>query len=1071
YKMHFTPFTLQTLLDNVSLEDTQQASSQNTVTGLLGWGNKDNRNNASSRLGWGNKENKVTVESVEAWENNLYVGTSDGHIIHYFLDDQISSENSIPNNFQVSKLFLGFGKRIVERIMLFPQICVAIILYSTLSAYALPNMDPMPLSDFPYIKGVTCFCHDISMEGKTENDGSVRICAIKKRNIHIFSIGSGWTEETTIALPDGAMTACQYGPYMCIADHQWYKLINLKEKRLENVMQYNDRNSAMGNEMFKPIITIIGDSEFLLALPANRQFISFRLEPGRGMWEPVRGTLQWQSLPRAIGVELPYVVALLRNNQVEVHNIMDQQLVQSFQLPSKFRTISTGPGIKVRVAGLMERLKLENLFSVAYDDNSTPPDEFKIGQDNFLPTVPTRLILAGSEFVMALATTPITVQVDAMLDANRVEEALELAEQAIRTATPENVHSERMASIFLFIRHEFNYIHQKSGFLYLGETLFDLSYTLFEKGKTDPRILIQFFPEMKHLVNEDKPVNIYSGVKSVASRLGSIDDIISVSIIKNYDPHIKPDIETSPATQKLRQVLTTNAKEMLQKFLTLDREQRKSSGKVLTEEDKIILKAVDNSLVHLYAESNLDNLLRSLLEGENECDLDLCRKILEEHKKLYPLSLLHIQKKEYRKALEIWKTLIDQENSEQGFTDGLQKMVNLLAKLRDQELVLEYASWVIRKNDIIGAKIFTQQDSKKPISIEPNVILKELRSVGKKGLKVYLEYLIISRKSQEKEHHTEYALLCIQDIQAEILQQEIRSKFEALTDSFIKRKGAGQTYLTFLMNQSDDTFSQSRVKLIIFLQSSTHYNAEEVLAKLNEIKILKAELAIAYGKLGEHEIALQILINDLKDYRGAEIYCLHAGRVIGIVNKSAPKKHFDKKISEEKSLFSTRRALFLNLLKVYLEMENRDEIVDIIIHLLNTQAVYLDIMEVLSLLPKYWSVEMLNEFLIRSLRQSYHEYREGQILKGLCRGENTTVNYELFQTYKEIGPLVITQNVICSLCKKHISGAEFKRLPNSDIVHVQCGVRDEHDENGNITEREGPTGVDTVDRAPSLSAN
>ena len=45
----------------------------------------------------------------------------------------------------------------------------------------------------------------------------------------------------------------------------------------------------------------------------------------------------------------------------------------------------------------------------------------------------------------------------------------------------------------------------------------------------------------------------------------------------------------------------------------------------------------------------------------------------------------------------------------------------------------------------------------------------------------------------------------------------------------------------------------------------------------------------------------------------------------------------------------------------------------------------------MGLLPEYWSVEMLSEFLVRSLRQNYHDYREGQVLKGLCRGQNTIV--------------------------------------------------------------------------------
>ena len=38
---------------------------------------------------------------------------------------------------------------------------------------------------------------------------------------------------------------------------------------------------------------------------------------------------------------------------------------------------------------------------------------------------------------------------------------------------------------------------------------------------------------------------------------------------------------------------------------------------------------------------------------------------------------------------------------------------------------------------------------------------------------------------------------------------------------------------------------------------------------------------------------------------------------------------------------------------------------------------------------------MLQEFLVRSLRQSHHEYREEQILKGISRGENTLVRINM----------------------------------------------------------------------------
>ncbi|CAG8711119.1 14915_t:CDS:10, partial [Cetraspora pellucida] len=532
-------------------------------------------------------------------------------------------------------------------------------------------------------------------------------------------------------------------------------------------------------------------------------------------------------------------------------------------------------------------------------------------------------------------------EVDAILDSNfdRIEEALESANRAISTATPENVHSERM-------HHEFNYIYQKSGFVYLGETFFDLAFRLLEKGKADPRILIRLFSDLKDIICEDEPIYLYSGVMSVYNRLGSIDDIVSKCLVKSYDPHTMPDLDNNPVAQQLRKALFSTSKEMLQQFLVKDREQRKVPGQTLSKKDKVILRAVDNALLRLYAECNYDDLLKSLLESENECTLALCEKPLIDAKKIYYLALLYKEKKEYAKALEIWHSIIEKENPENDLPDGLHQIVDLLGKCDNPELLWKYARWVIQKDEILGAKIFTQIDPKKAMIVEPNKVLSELRSVGKNGLKIFLEHLVNLRKSQEGSYHTELALLYIQEIMAELLKEESRLKFEEINNEFMKGlEDPGLTYLTFLLNQNtDDSLSQARAKLIIFLQSSTKYKAEEILVKLEEVDILKAELAVVYGKLGHHENALNILIRDLKDYRGAEIYCLSVGRIIGIVRKTT-KKQVEKKISEEKALVSNRKCLFLMLLKVYLKIDkDTGELLGKIIHLLNTQAVYMDIM-------------------------------------------------------------------------------------------------------------------------------
>ncbi|CAJ0754292.1 15928_t:CDS:10 [Entrophospora sp. SA101] len=965
--MAFTPFTLQTLIRNIPLgSDGQQNTNQNPG-GILGWSGRDGKGGTtSSRLtsgiSWGNKDNKVVIEAVEAWENNLYIGTSDGNLLHYVVDDQISPETGTPYEYLVSKKLI-FGKRIVEKIVLFPQIMKAVIFYSTLSFFSLPEMEALPATDFPLIKGVTCFSHDLSMEGKTEKDGSVKICAIKKRSINIFSLNNNCVEEENIQLPDGAITACQYGQHLLVADNYQYNLINLRAKHLDNLMPYidsrNDRNSPIGADIFKPIVTTtIG------------QFV---LSNG----DPVRGILQWTSFPRAIGVDYPYVVALLRNNTIEIHNIIDQKLVQTVTLRTKAKTISTGPGIKVQPSEMYKRLKLENriigqnkktpsesgnskvinkeIDNIKSSLNDNKSEINTIEQNELLTSEPTRLIISGVDSVIALAATPLILQADYLLDSNRFEEALSLAEQAMNTTTPEITRNRR-------INYEINYIYQKSGYIFLGETLLDDAFSSFEKGKTDPRILIQLFPDLEDIIGDDEVVQVFSGIGSLLDDFGSFEDI---------------DIETASATQGLRKTLITNAKENLQKYLSKYREQ--FDLKAISKDEKKILQAVDNALVRLFIENNSDKLLNSLLEGPNYCDLGLSEQILINKKKSYSLLLLYQKNNEFQKALELWHSLLSEKNPKIDYATGLEKMVDLLGKLDDKDLVMKYA------------------------------IINELRIAGCIGLKMYLEYLVTKRKINE------------------FSQQS---------------KDTTKTFLSFLLSQPiEDLISQERVKLIAFLQTSTQYNLDKILNKLLEVKILKAELAIIYGKLSEHEKALNLLINDLRDYNGAEIYCIYGGNMIGIINKSS-KKQADKIIKEDKNVLTRRKSLFLMLLNVYLE--NGNEMVDRIISLLNKQAIYLDLIEVLSLLPEYWSIEMFNEFLVKSIRKDYHEYREGQILKSICHA------------YQEIGPIVITQNVKCTICEDYISGSDFLRKTNSDLVHLKCeNPNNENDNNNNLQQKNG----------------
>ncbi|CAG8482660.1 5490_t:CDS:10 [Paraglomus occultum] len=870
--MSITPFDLHSLIPIVALEDSQPANSpqspaqqQQGMTTFLR--RSDNRGTSGTGtvgvrlaggIGRANRENpRVTIDCVETWNNNIYIGTSDGNLLHYVLEDLALQDTNLPRTRLISKRNLGFKQKFIERILLLPRIRKAVILCgkyqnSTLSLYSLPDMTPLPPNAFPQVKDVTCFCQNLALEGAVDKDGFVRLCVMKKRAaINFLTISLDRATEEPY-LPGGGpeiYVAYRFGRYVCVADFQDYKMIDLKDKKMVTIATYNDRSQKrMSNHVtsIRPLIAVATDREFLTL----GQFVTFS-------GEPTRGVLTWPSFPRAIGVEFPYVVALLQNDSIEIHDLINQKPVQIFQInPSvEPRTISRGSGVRLLVTELLQKLSWVPLTLHKDNGESTKTEGTKKGQPDGamereknkiikkISTVPAQVILGGKDSIMALANKPIIVQVDQLLDAHRVEEALNWAENHSRDNAAPDMHDARM-------QHELFYTYQRAGLIFLGETLFDDALQMFEKGHIDPRLIIHLFKDFQEFVDDDS-IYVYRGVKDLVERLGTIEDIVSHSLSKNYDPHIKPNASTAPETQELRRTLIFNSKVILQKFLAKDRANRTSGHRPLNNVDKKILKAVDNVLVKLYAESNSREPLNALLENENFCLLEWCEQVLLDTKKFYALSLLYKNHEKWRKTLDTWQRILTDELPDNDFQNGLKRMGDLLSQLDDADLVWEYASWVMLKDEVIGAKIFIR-DPRKPLLVEPTKVINGLRAVGQDGLKLYLEYLVIQRRSKDKAHQMELA-------------------------------------------------------------------------------------------------------------------------------------------------------------------------------------------EILALLPDVWSVEMLQKFLVRSLRLSHHEYREEQILKGISRGENTLVKHELFKAREEIGPIVITTNLSCAICQNLISDSVFIRQPNSDIVHLHCG--------------------------------
>ncbi|CEG63955.1 hypothetical protein RMATCC62417_01017 [Rhizopus microsporus] len=1054
--MPYTPYTLQTILASSCVQREEPVPTPNTSTSFFSRRATSPPNEATSpilRL-TSNTSAAVRIDSVGAWDNDLYCGTSEGTVLHYSLqDNNTSTEKTLTTRLERT-INLGYGKKSVERILLIPQVSKAIVLCdSTLLFFSLPFFDPISASFIPPIKGVTCFSHDIAEEGRIGEDGTVELIVVKRRALQIYKVGESMYLKRELPLTEGAITLTRYGRILCLADHQNYKLINLQQSSVTMLIptpQVPATTSTLllGSQLIpKPLMAVVRKDEFLVVSGgsgAGNQTIGIFVNPNG---DAIRGTLQWPSYPKSLCVEFPYVAALLSNHTIEIHNILDQNLLQRIPLDPVMepRGMAFGHGIKVWMDALATSLKRSPWKQEPTDSELQVQLQREIIKYS---TITARILLYGKDSVLAQVTTPLTIQVDGLLERNLVEEAMQLAEQAKNTMSEDDqgtVYAERLKS-------ELNYTFQKSGLLLLKETLFDDAFTLLSKGDIDPRVVIQLFDDLMldSWLHSPPPILLFESVQRLIEDLGDLKKIVNGSL-----GEFKED--GSSGVSDMRCVLLENAREALNKYLLTEREKRKHK---LGQND-IECEVIDSCLLKIYMSQGDNDSIYQLLQHPNDCNIDECSKILYESKKYYALSVMYESKHMYEKALELWTRMHEGDLRDDDFKNGLNRVKELLLKdLETADLplpaIMHYAWWLTKQSPRDGVEIFTR--SPRARDMDPDEILERLEHYDNQVVRSYLEYLVNSLKSENPDYCTRLACSYIKDIRDEVKQNDGLGLLKELVDDFKRDinpypadKDDDLSYSTFLgylsTQKSRLRLVQLRLVLIRFLQRSNIYSPEVVMNALSEAGPLDIEKAIIFGKMNKHQESLDILINELYDFVGAETYCVTNGHSAGIIpsttvpvrSSSLSEKPLPSVEYVSSDQMTERSELFMMLFNTYLSIKDSNLMIARTMHLLNTQGLYLNIIEVLKSIPDDWSIDSLQEFLTSSLRQSTDKCNESQVILGLTRGENLMVNSDLIRLYEEIGPIVIDYQSTCLKCHKLIGDSIFiKENENDQVLHLHC---------------------------------
>jgi len=344
------------------------------------------------------------------------------------------------------------------------------------------------------------------------------------------------------------------------------------------------------------------------------------------------------------------------------------------------------------------------------------------------------------------------------------------------------------------------------------------------------------------------------------------------------------------------------------------------------------------------------------------------------------LATLYWKENNPEAALKIWSLLLTEKLSDEYFP-GVEFFCRQLS-LCTEDLVYNFCDVALEKDSKIGAKLFMKPklDFETDIQYIDNVL--NILSKYPEARIIFLQFLVLEKHSEVEKHHTQLAM------------------------AFISKVKLSKNY-------KEEDISENLSRLIL---TSTHLNAKFLLQNLKDTD-LNYEKAILHGKLGEHDRALDILVNKLKDYQLAEHYC--------------------DDISANQTQVKAK-LLFL-LLTIYMNPTSqveKDNFTTLAVDLINNRAEDLNGTKVISILPESWNISIILPALRKFSRNLLHDQRMTKVSKHLHKGENIQLHSKLTSTTKD--PIYVMPNNYCVVCQKPFASCGLARYPNGVMLHTEC---------------------------------
>lgn len=391
-----------------------------------------------------------------------------------------------------------------------------------------------------------------------------------------------------------------------------------------------------------------------------------------------------------------------------------------------------------------------------------------------------------------------------------------------------------------------------------------------------------------------------------------------------------------------------------------------------------VAQTVDTALFKTFLASK-PALVGPLCRVENWCEVEQVEELLMKAGKYSELIALYGGKEMHDKALQLLRRFGDEE--EEDVEEKVGPTIRYLQNLGPEyiSLILETSHWVLGIDKKMGMEIFCA-DAGKVSSLPRFDIVADLEAFDEDLCINYLDHLVQVMGEGDPSLHEKLAFLLLRRAE----------------------------------KQQGDAKQESVAEFLHLLETSHQYRAERVLNRLpTEDQDWFEARALLLGRLGQHEAALGIYVNKLKDNLKAEEYCrrIHAQ--------------------------DDRSPVFLILLRTYLRPKSGAKVeLEAALGLIRRHGSRIDSIAALELLPPLVSLASMETFASKALRQAEAKRNEQVLLHQTAKERALQVNENLVKLHSR--RIKVTDTRTCPRCMKRLGNSVIAVNAQGAVMHYGC---------------------------------